>query len=44
MRYTATVRRDAEAHGLPWASWQFDGDFIVYDIDHDTGSSRYAKR
>ncbi|MBP2278718.1 glycoside hydrolase family 5 protein [Sphingomonas sp. PL20] len=34
-RYTATVRRDAEAHGFPWAYWQFDSDFIVYDIDHD---------
>lgn len=36
VRYTATVRRDAEAHGFPWAYWQFDGDFIVYDITHDT--------
>lgn len=34
-RYTATVRRDAEAHGFPWAYWQFDSDFIVYDLDHD---------
>ena len=34
-RYTATVRRDAEAHGFPWAYWQFDSDFIVYDIEHD---------
>lgn len=34
-RYTATVRREAEAHGFPWAYWQFDGDFIVYDIDRD---------
>lgn len=34
-RYTATVRREAEAHGFAWAYWQFDGDFIVYDIDHD---------
>ncbi|TCP72457.1 hypothetical protein [Sphingomonas sp. PP-CE-1G-424] len=25
----------AEAHGFPWAYWQFDSDFIVYDIDHD---------
>ncbi|RYD22609.1 MAG: glycoside hydrolase family 5 protein [Lysobacteraceae bacterium] len=36
VRYTAIVRRDAEAHAFPWAYWQFDGDFIVYDIDHDT--------
>jgi endoglucanase len=34
-RYTTTVRHDAEAHGFAWAYWQFDGDFIVYDIDHD---------
>lgn len=34
-RYTATVRREAEAHGFPWAYWQFDSDFIVYDIDSD---------
>ncbi|WP_082450048.1 glycoside hydrolase family 5 protein [Sphingomonas sp. Leaf231] len=34
-RYTATVRREAEAHGFPWAYWQFDSDFIVYDIDRD---------
>lgn len=34
-RYDATVRGEAEAHGFPWAYWQFDGDFIVYDIDHD---------
>lgn len=34
-RYTSDVRRAAEAHGIPWAYWQFDGDFIVYDIAHD---------
>lgn len=34
-RYTATVRREAEAHGFPWAYWQFDSDFILYDIDRD---------
>ena len=34
-RYTATVRRAAEARGLPWAYWQFDSDFIVYDIKRD---------
>ena len=33
--YTATVRRQAEAHDFPWAYWQFDSDFIVYDIDQD---------
>lgn len=35
VRYTATVRRKAEERGFPWAYWQFDSDFIVYDIDRD---------
>lgn len=35
VRYTETVRRVAESHGFPWAYWQFDGDFVLYDIDHD---------
>jgi endoglucanase len=35
VRYTARVRHDVEMHGIPWAYWQFDGDFVVYDIDHD---------
>ena len=34
-RYTATVRREAEAHGFPWAYWQFDSDFIVWDMAKD---------
>lgn len=34
-RYTRDVRKAAESHGIPWAYWQFDSDFIVYDIDHD---------
>lgn len=34
-RYDRDVRDDAERHGMPWAYWQFDGDFIVYDIDRD---------
>ena len=34
-RYATTVRHDAEAHGLPWAYWQFDSDFVVYDMPHD---------
>ncbi|WP_236698792.1 glycoside hydrolase family 5 protein [Sphingomonas sp. Leaf198] len=34
-RYAAIVRKAAEAHGFPWAYWQFDSDFIVYDIDRD---------
>ena len=30
--YTATVARAAEAEGWPWAYWQFDSDFIAYDM------------
>ena len=34
-RYTAAVARTAESLGWAWAYWQFDSDFIVYDIDKD---------
>ncbi|MBN8807856.1 MAG: glycoside hydrolase family 5 protein [Sphingomonas sp.] len=34
-RYVRDVRQAAESHGMPWAYWQFDGDFVVYDIDRD---------
>ena len=34
-RYTSHVARTAEAMGWAWAYWQFDSDFIVYDIDRD---------
>ena len=33
--YTAAVAREAEKNGFPWAYWQFDGDFIVYDVGKD---------
>jgi endoglucanase len=33
VRWTNAVTRAAEARGFPWAYWQFDKDFIVYDID-----------
>lgn len=33
--YTAHVARTAEAMGWAWAYWQFDSDFIVYDLDRD---------
>ncbi len=36
VRYTAAVARAAEARGWAWAYWQFDSDFIVYDIDKGT--------
>jgi endoglucanase len=34
-RYTAHVARTAEALGWAWTYWQFDSDFVVYDIDKD---------
>ena len=30
--YTAAVRSEAERHGFGWAYWQFDGDFVVWDM------------
>ncbi len=30
-RWTATVRREAEARGIPWAYWEFGAGFGVYD-------------
>lgn len=32
VRYTAFVARTAERLGWSWAYWQFDSDFIVYDL------------
>jgi endoglucanase len=34
-RYTAYVARTVEKLGFSWAYWQFDADFILYDIDRD---------
>lgn len=34
-RYTAFVARTAEKYGFSWAYWQFDSDFVVYDIDKE---------
>jgi len=33
--YTEAVARAAEKRGWAWAYWQFDSDFIVYDLDKD---------
>jgi len=30
--WTAAVRSEAERHGFGWAYWQFEGDFIVWDM------------
>ncbi len=34
-RYTAAVARAAEKRGWSWAYWQFDSDFILFDINRD---------
>lgn len=34
-RYTAYVARTAEKFGFSWAYWQFDSDFIVYNIEKE---------
>ncbi len=33
--YTAAVAREAEANGFAWAYWQFDSDFILWDMSQD---------
>jgi endoglucanase len=35
LKYTSAVARAAEKRGFAWAYWQFDKDFIVYDIATD---------
>ena len=35
VKWTNAVARAAEAHGFSWAYWQFDKDFIVYNINED---------
>jgi endoglucanase len=35
LKYDSTVARAAEKRGFAWAYWQFDKDFIVYDIAAD---------
>lgn len=35
VRYLQTVAREAEARGWSWAYWQFDGDFILWDMQKD---------
>jgi endoglucanase len=36
VRYTGFVARHAERLQWSWSYWQFDSDFVVYDIDADT--------
>lgn len=35
VRYTSFVARTAEKCGFSWAYWQFDSDFVLYDIDNE---------
>jgi endoglucanase len=35
VRYLDAVARAAEQHGWSWAYWQFDSDFILYDVGRD---------
>ena len=30
--YIESVAREAERHGFGWAYWQFEGDFVVWDM------------
>jgi endoglucanase len=32
-RWTSAVARAAEERGFSWSYWQFEGNFIVYDVD-----------
>lgn len=32
LRYDSAVARAAEARGFAWAYWQFDKDFVLYDV------------
>ena len=34
-RYTSSVARAAEQRGWSWSYWQFDSDFILYDVGRD---------
>jgi endoglucanase len=35
LAYTSAVAREAERRGFSWAYWQFDGDFIAWDMKHN---------
>jgi endoglucanase len=35
VRYIGFITRQAEEMGWSWAYWQFDSDFILYDISSD---------
>jgi endoglucanase len=35
IRWTSYIARQAEVRGWSFSYWQFDSDFILYDIDQD---------
>jgi endoglucanase len=35
VRYTNAISREAESLGWSWGYWQFDSDFVVFDIQKD---------
>jgi endoglucanase len=35
VRYISSVSRAAEERGWSWGYWQFDSDFILYDVKRD---------
>lgn len=35
IRYTMAVAREAEKRGWAWAYWQFDSDFLLWDMEKD---------
>ena len=35
VRWTTFIVRQAQRHGWSWAWWQFDGDFVLYDVSQD---------
>jgi len=43
IEYTAAVARAAEKRGWAWTYWQFDSNFIVYDIDKDAWNTPIYK-
>jgi len=43
IKYTAAVARAAEKRGWAWTYWQFDSNFVVYDIDRDAWNTPIYK-
>jgi endoglucanase len=41
--YTSYVARTAESFGWAWTYWQFDSDFIVYDMEKDRWNESILK-